>query len=344
MTDVKARDAARFLERLPPAITAVLLYGSDTGLVAERSDRLAKALAADPKRPGDILRLDEDDMADDPDRLVVELRTVSMFGDRKIVRLRGEAKLKPDLAAGLLAPDIPLEGFLIVEAGNLKPDSKLRTAFAQAAAGAAVACFPDDAGTLASLANEVLDASGLAMTREVRQHLIALLGADRALSRNEIEKLALYMGERKEVTIADVDAVVGDAAEQALDLVINAAAGGRIEAALAEFDRSIGAGESVQSVLLALQRHLWRLHQVVAAKEGGKPVESALRTIWPPLHFKQQAAMTEQARLWSADGAAGILALCQTAITDSRLMPLLEREIAERLLMQVAMQGKAGRR
>lgn len=336
MVDVKASQAARFIERMPPELSAVLLYGSDPGLVSERSERIAKTIAADPKRPGEIIRIDEDDLAGDPDRLAVELRTVSMFGDRRIVRLRAESRANPELIADLLAPGVTLEGFLIVEAGNLKPDAKLRKLFVEARNAAAVACYADDAAALSGLVSDVFDQSGLSLTREARDHLIGLLGADRALSRSELEKLALYVGEKREVTIEDVDAVVGDAAELALDQIALAATGREPAVALSHFDRALAAGETVQTVLLALQRHLWRLHQVSAAIGSGKSLDVAMRSLRPPVHFKQAAAFGAQCRTWSPDAAAGALAACQSAIRETRLAPLIEREICERFLLTVA--------
>ena len=58
--------------------------------------------------------------------------------------------LKSILTAG------PLEGLLIVEAGNLKPDDSLRSLFEGLPTAAAVACYPDNDADLESLVNEVV--------------------------------------------------------------------------------------------------------------------------------------------------------------------------------------------
>ena len=55
------------------------------------------------------------------------------------------------------------------------------------------------------------------------------LGADRALSRAEIEKLALYCLGRRAVTLEDVESIVGDAADLALERIAEAAAEGRTQ-------------------------------------------------------------------------------------------------------------------
>ena len=81
-----------------------------------------------------------------------------MFGGRKIVRAAAgrrvtAAQLKPLVEGGAL------EGFLIVEAGNLRPDDALRALFEKSPAAAAVACFPDEARDLDAVIREVFAAA-----------------------------------------------------------------------------------------------------------------------------------------------------------------------------------------
>ena len=333
--DIKAGQAERFVKAPPANVAAILLFGTDPGLVSERASDLAKVLAADPKNPGEILRLDETDLSNDPDRLAVELRTVPMFGGRKVLRLRAEARLKPELISDLLE-GAPLAGVLIVEGGNLKPDSKLRALFAVATNAAAVACYPDDEKSLAGLVAEVAAEHKLTIPSGVRDHLVSLLGADRTLSRNELEKLALYAGPGATVTIDDVDAVVGDASELGLDQISHAVAGGLAREALITCDRAVAAGESPQSVILALLRHFMRLHMLSAAVAAGKPLDGALRSLRPPLHFKAQPLVQAEVRKWSLPRLASAIALIQGTAKAARLSSLLERELTEKLIIDLS--------
>jgi len=82
MVAVKTHQADAFLSALDRLPRAVLLYGSDAGLVLERAAQLSRRLAAQDDPPGEILRLDDTSLEDDPDRLFVELKTVPMFAGR----------------------------------------------------------------------------------------------------------------------------------------------------------------------------------------------------------------------------------------------------------------------
>ncbi len=77
-----------FLRSPGSEVRAVLLYGPNAGLVRERADRLAAAIAP----PGDPFRTSElspDDLKNDPARLNDEAQALSLGGGRRVVRLRG---------------------------------------------------------------------------------------------------------------------------------------------------------------------------------------------------------------------------------------------------------------
>jgi DNA polymerase-3 subunit delta len=336
MVAVKAHQAQSFLSAPDPRIRAVLFFGSDAGLVSERAQVLARATAARFDPPGELLRLDDTDLDTDPDRLAVELGTVPMFGGPKIIRVAAgrrvnAAALKPLIEGGTL------DGVLIVEAGNLKPDDTLRALFEKSPAAAAVACYADAAQDLEALIRDIMKEARATISTDARQALVDRLGADRALSRGEIEKLLLYAGERREIGIEDVEAVVGDVAELAIERVTFAAASGQVVRAVNDCGRAVSGGESPQTIIAATQRHFQRLHRVRAALDRGGTLDDALRQMRPPLHFKQKDAFAAQCRMWSTARLSDALARISTAAKAARLSSALEGALCERLVIGLAM-------
>jgi DNA polymerase-3 subunit delta len=262
-----------------------------------------------------------------------------MFGGRKIVRaIAGRrvntAQLKP------LVEGPSLAGSLIVEAGDLKPTDGLRALFDKSTVGIAIPCYADEARDLSGMIAEVLEATKLTISPEAQQQLMARLGADRALSRSEVDKLALYAARKGTIDIDDVEAVVGDAAELAMDRVVNAAALGQGARALIECDRAFAAGENPQSLIAATQRHLTRLHRTRTAIESGRSLDEVIRNLRPPLHFKQRQAFETQCRQWSAGRLDKALSCVAATAKSARLNASLEAVRAERLLLDVSALAK----
>lgn len=336
MVAVKAHQAESFLGAVASVPAAVLFYGSDAGLVSERAAVLARRLA--DRDDGEILRLEDADLEDEPGRIGIELQTIPMFGGRKIVRATAGRRI----TAAVLKPliDGNLEGNLIVEAGNLRPDEALRSLFEKSPRAAAVACYPDEARDLDAMINEVLGAAGLEIAPEAKRLLVSRLGADRGLSRAEVQKLALFARGRTRISEADVEAAVGDAAEMALDRIVLASASGRAAEAIRECDRSVAGGDSAQGVIAALQRHYLRLHRLRGSVEAGRSLDDAMRNLRPPPHFRQKAALEQQCRDWTLARLDAALVRIAAAAKEARLNSALEEVLAERLLLDLGALAK----
>jgi DNA polymerase III subunit delta len=340
MVAVKTHQADAFLRALDRVPPAVLFYGPDAGLVSERAAVLARRIAE--REGSEVLRLDDVDLENEPERISVELQTVAMFGGRKVVRASAGRRvntnaLKPLVEAGII------EGFLIVEAGNLRPDEALRSLFEKSPHAAAVACFPDEARDLDAMLSEILRGAGMQIAPDAKKLLLTRLGADRGLSRAEVEKLALYARGKTLIEEADVEAAVGDAAELALDRIVMAAASGRTGDAVIELDRLSAAGESAQAVIAALQRHFLRLHRLRSGHDSGRSLDEVMRALKPQPHFKQKAAIEQQTREWSLAKLNAAQGLIADAARAARLTSALEDTLAGQLLLDLGalLKGRA---
>ncbi|MEQ8824143.1 MAG: DNA polymerase III subunit delta [Filomicrobium sp.] len=335
MVAVKSHEADRFIKSANDGITAILAYGTDAGLVSERARKTAKAWAASEDPPSEIVRLDDADLESEPDRIANELMTVPMFGGRKVVLATAGRRINARLVKELVAPG-PLAGVLVVEAGNLKPSDTMRSVFEKAKHAAAIACFPDEGRDLGAVIDEDIKAAGKRIDSDAREVLLAQLGADRALSRGEISKLILYCGDRNRIALTDVEAVVSDASELSIDRIVNAAAEGQPGTAVRELARALSSGENAQTIIIALQRHFLRLHRILAETDSGKPLADVLKSLRPPLHFKQKNAVTAQSRKWSLAALNRATQMVAAAAQRSRQTGSRDDLITEALILALA--------
>ncbi|MDF3813637.1 DNA polymerase III subunit delta, partial [Rhodopseudomonas sp. BAL398] len=220
MVALKGREIDAFLARPDAARPIILLYGPDAGLVRERADALIVSAVDDPNDPFATTRLDGDDLAAEPSRLVDEAMSIPMFGGRRAIRVRAGSKSfvsGVDTLAGSALKDCRV----VIEAGDIKPESPLRKACERAKTAVAIGCYPDGERDLTKLIDDELRLSNLKITADARAILMALLGGDRQASRNELRKLALYAHGNGEVSVDDVMASVSDASELKLDTIVD---------------------------------------------------------------------------------------------------------------------------
>lgn len=333
-----------FVRKPDPNATAILVFGPDRGLVRERADALARTAVEQLSDPFRVAELAANAIQSDPALLHDEAAAFCLTGGRRLVRIRdvGDA-LAPAFESFLAGP--PRDGALVViEAGDLGKRSALRRVFEEAANGAAIACYPDDERTLPRLIEEALAAHRLSADRDALSLLIARLGADRAHTRAEIEKLALYKGEAGTVTVEDVAAAVGDSGPASLDTLVYAMGDGDLEELDRALARVLGEGATSVAVIRAALRHIDRLHQARALAAEGGSADQAMGRLRPPVIFKWAAPFRRQMASWSDSALAGALDLLLEAELDCKTTGLPADAISARALMRVSQAARRARR
>jgi DNA polymerase-3 subunit delta len=324
VTALKAADVPRrfsAIEKLPPLI---LVFGPDRGLVVETTERITRLFDAAGDDPFAIVRLDAGTVAADPARLVDEAGTVSLFGGRRLVVVRdgGGRNLSP--AVGPLLRRPPEGSVVVVEAGDLKRGVGLRKEVEDDRAAAAVYCPPDDPRDIERVVDEEAGAFGLVVASDARAALVERVGADRAASRSEIRKACLHAAGTGHLTLADVDAVVGDAGVAELGEAVNAAFLGQREVLDRALARVLRADSAAVTLLMAAQRTSQAL-ELAAADEGRAPFYGA-----------QKAAMARILARWTPEALRAASGELAAAIWSTRIMPSpLAAAIARDALLRI---------
>jgi DNA polymerase-3 subunit delta len=290
---VKTSDGDRFVARPPAELAAALLYGPDQGLVRERADRLAGTVCPDLRDPFRVSELDEAGISSDRTRLADEAAALSMTGGRRVVRVRSAGNALAGVFESLL--DAPAGGALVVvEAGDLPKGSSLREVFEDAKNGAAIACYPDSADGLAQLVRTALKAEDVKISDDALDVAVSLLGADRGMTRQQIEKLSLFARGLERLEIADVRAVMGDETEARVEEACDGAG----EGDWAKLDRALQRLWSENTSPIAVLRVAMAHFQRLALVKSGQDIETALKRR-PAIHFSRASSFRAQVKRWS---------------------------------------------
>jgi DNA polymerase-3 subunit delta len=336
---LRGRDIDAFLARPDPGRPIILLYGPDAGLVRERADLLLASAVDDPDDPFSLVKLDGDELSAEPSRLVDEAMTVPLFGGRRAIRIRAGSR---NFAGGIdtLAEMTLKDCRIVIEAGDLRPESPLRKACERAKTAVAIGCYPDTERDLAKLIEDELRIANLRIAPDARASLMALLGGDRQASRNELRKLTLFALGEGEVTLDHVMAVVADASELKLDPIVDGAFAGKPELVESEFMKAMVAGTYPGVIISSAQRQAAWLHKSALAVAEGTPVATLLESGYPRLHFSRKPMVETALRNFSAGRLVAIIDQLASAALDARKQPALAAVIAQRALLSIAVNAK----
>ena len=292
-----ARSIAGFLKKPDTAARAILVYGADAGLVRERVEMLMRTVVEDLSDPFRVADLSGDTVAYDPARLADEAAAMAMTGGRRVVRVRDAGN--DTVVAFQNFIEHPMgDALVIAESGELDGRSALRKLFEKAENAAALPCYRDELKDLPGIIRETLGRSQVKIDDDALAWLAARLGADRALTRGEIDKLALYVGSGRIATLEDAQALVGDSADVGLDDLARACAGGDVPALERARARLDGEGVVAIAQLRAVQRHFTRLHVCAGLIAAGSDEKSAMMRLRPPVFWKEETAFRAQLKRW----------------------------------------------
>lgn len=335
MGALKAHEVARFLVR--PDITEgiFLAYGPDAGLVRETAQRLIRQLAGDDPESASIVTLDGAEVDADPSILAVEARTMSLFGGKRIVRVRGAGK-SIVMTLTELRED-PGGAAIVLEAGNLTPKDALRALVEAAKLGRALPCYPDSDETLQALIRESFNQQGIRVEAEVVTTLREILGNDREITRRELEKLSLYAAKSKVLTHDDVILLCADNGMLVIDAILDATGGGHAERLELALNRALSSGVDPQRLLAMATIHFANLRRWRTEVDTGKSPRMVLDGSRPKPHFSRASGLEQQLRLWSDVALATASERILQATGESRRRPALAEPVLRRALLAICM-------
>jgi len=335
----KAGEVEAFLSRPDTSFPVVLLYGPDPGLVSERAGTVAKLSGVDLADPFSTVTLNADELERDIGRLFDEARTMSLFGGRRLIRVRGAGNGK-NLADAVadLAADPPPGATIVIEAGDLKKTAALRQQVERGRAAMALPCYQDEARALDKMIDEELSAANLTIDRPAREALRERLGANRLASRGEVQKLCLYALGKGQITEEDVETIVGDVSADTVDETIDAAASGEVKKLPELIERLLASGTATFQLHSALLRHFQGL-QIMRAEveEGGATVASAVERRRP--HFRRKPAFEAALGAWTGEAIARTLQRIEADILLSRRESALAVTIMRRTLTDISVEA-----
>lgn len=321
---LRADNAAALKALDMPADTTrlYLLYGPDEAGSEALAARFAKAMGTDAER----IDLDGPALRADPARLTDEAAAISMFSERRWLRVQpaGEEVL-PAVEALLEAPAAGNPVILI--AGNLRKTSKLLTRVDGHKAAIAIVSYAPEGRNADALAVTLARELGLDLPGDMARRLVALTGGERGLLAGEIEKLALYLDASPDAPVAAtseaLDALGAEGGEQQLFKAAAIILAGNIAGAEREIAWLRRTGGSLAGLLrITLQRAvaLAQAQAGMGQRFGGGRGEEDLAARWSGPNLDRAIhRLAEAERTSRLSYGVGEIVLAQELVTVARL-------------------------
>lgn len=334
----KQHQIDNFLKKPDTKYRAVLIYGSNDGLVAEYTNAFIKSVSPDMFDPFLTAYFEMDKISADKSALIAEYNAQSLMGGRRVIIIKDAddslAKLMPQIL------ESNSDSLLVLASTSLKKKSSLVALAEEDEKIICVPCYEDRDDSIYSSTRQKLIDEGYTITQEALQLLCSKLSADRKTNLGEIEKLITYVGSKKDISPKDVMAVIGDLSTLGTDDLVFGAAGGDTTKALNAYYKILKEGIEVVPVIRALYYHFYRIIQCRALIESGQSMSSAMAKLRPPVMFFLKPEFESQLAFWKKEKLFEVVNLLYKAERDCKTTGMPAEQILEFTIMQISSAAK----
>lgn len=269
-----------------------VFYGADDFSIHEALGEIKKGLGELSMLSANTTRLEGAKLR--PDELECAVQSVPFFGEKRLVIIddllgrfepkekreakkaakpakEGDAELPKNLAR--LINSVPESSVLVLLDGEIGKSNPL---LKEISPKAEIRLFAPLKGMqLESWTKKRVAQAGGTISEEALKNLVRLVGSDLWVMKGEIEKLALYAGERS-IEAEDVKKLVGLSREASIFTLVDAIVDGRLNLANQSMYEMLESGAAPSYVLVMLVRQLRLLVRAKELKNAGQS-ESAIQ-------------------------------------------------------------------
>ncbi len=269
-----------------------LFYGDNEGLKNEKINEIYKA--NNYKK----FSYYEKDILNDVNNFLNTVETKSFFDNEKIIIIKNSTDKIFNATKNILNKKI--EGTIIIfSAEILDKKSKLRNFFEKEKDLACIPFYPDDFKSLNIIAQNFLKEKKIRISQESINLIIERSNGSRQHLKNEMEKIALYAVNKKEIDISDIIKLT--------NLGKNYNISELVETCLIKNQKKLSKiinenSFSSEDTIIIIRTFLLKAKRLLNLSENIKlnpNLETVISSYKPPIFWKEKEIVKQQLKIWS---------------------------------------------
>lgn len=333
--NIKPAQLASFCQNPNPEIKCIILFGTNEGLINEWQNKCATAVCEDTNDGFRYTAFEMEQISATGGELYGEYHAQSLMGGRRVVVVKNADNSLYSVLKSML-PETKSENLLIISSSSLNTRSSLISWAKERDDIYVVGCYDDREADISQSVAQMLKERGLQTMPDVLQFLTSRLSSDRKMNVAEIDKLTLYLGDKKTVEIADIKAAVSDIAGADYEDLCYYIASGNTQKACTSFNRLIKEGEEPATLIRQIGYHFMKLLSILALITEGKSTEEALKSLRPPLMFYRKDEFIRQLKVWNKDRIFSALSMLYECERDCKTTGMPAENLADYCILRIS--------
>ena len=315
----------------------ILLYGPNEGLIRENLDKIKKIFK---KNNAEEISFTGKLIDEQPEIFNDEIKTVSMFNDKKIIFIEQAIDKNISLFEDNFE-NLPDQILIIVIANNLSKSSKIRKFFESSSKYISCANYEDDLKTNSQQIQELENSIKKIFDKDIKIYLNQNLSNDRMISKNEIDKIVLLYSDNNEEPKLDViQSIFNDSADSGLNQIPKVVFSGKPKKVSIFLNKVFAEGVNPIAIIRTLLNYVQRIELTQVALKKNKDFDVAIKGLKPPVFWKEKDLFKLHCMKWPINETIANFNLLVEAELYCKSDYHLTNILCERALIKIATKGK----
>ncbi len=315
----------------------LLLYGPNEGLIRDNCVKVKKLFN---KGEAEEVNFIGKSISEEPDILINEIQTISMFSEQKIITIENPIDKNIELFEDAFA-SLHENILIIVISSNLSKNSKIRKFFESSEIYLACAHYEDDLKSKSRQIQDLEKKINKVLDQDIKHYLSQNLSNDRMISINEIDKInLLYSNNSKTPQLQDIKLIFNDNADTGLNNISQNTLSGQTNKLIINLNKIFSEGTSPIAVIRNLLSYVERIQKTQIALKRNNNFEEAIKPLRPPIFWKDKDIFQLHCKKWPIKDTINNFNILVDAELSCKSNYSLTNILCERALLKIANKGK----
>ena len=271
----------------------ILLYGENEGF---KNQIFKEIFAINFKKK--IENYDENEILNNFDNFIASILNKSFFDESKLI-LISRVTDKIIKLVDILQNKKISDTTIVLNTNILEKKSKLRSKFEKEKSLICIAFYKDDNKTLRQIANNFFIKKKISLSQEIVNLIVERSSGDRINLSNELEKISLFLINKKKINIEDVIKLTNLAENYSISELADNCLSKNLIKVNKIFDENVFSLDDCILIIRTLLIKSKRLLEIKKIQNSNKNIEEIISNFRPQIFWKEKDIVKNQINKWN---------------------------------------------
>tara|TARA_B100000965_G_scaffold343160_1_gene312735 strand:- start:1412 stop:2395 length:984 start_codon:yes stop_codon:yes gene_type:complete len=282
-------------------INFFLFYGENDGFKSEAINNIFNL-----KSVKNIHRYDEKDILDNQENFYNTILSKSLFENEKLIIIMRASDKIFKLTEEIIEKK-PQDIKLIFNAGILDKKSKLRSLFEKSRDTICIPFYSDNPQSLMNIVNNFFKNKKISISQDKTNLLIERCRGDRLNLRNELNKIEIFLSNKKNISIDEILKLTNLAENYNISELVDSCLAKNLRKATNILNENNFSTEDCIQITRTLLLKSKRLHKLLGEINNKKTADEAISQFKPPIFWKDKETVKKQIKSWTLNKTESLI-------------------------------------